>query len=865
MTGDAYRLGGAIESPEQLDALKAALAENQTAMQAAKKAGDFNAAIALASKGQYFREAYEYATGTGSAAHAMRDNPNYKPKFDETGKLREAAKPAEPAQKLSPVAEPVAPIVDQPVKNPKADAAEAKANEAKQQQQLIPAGPGAATRPDLVPGGPDLPVESGNPDVYGIAERVREERAKAGQVAPVQPGVGVSAPDSVQHGRVLLKGGANPEAALANFEKTGRLSADDMALVRAEGERLAKDARAIEEKFGTKSKEYQEAWTKLSAWDNRTKAMQTEWHKTGQAQQGETDLDTGSFTGLQRAYREATGKEFTNTQAIKAREIVKKVKVAANAAVDATKNLYNQLDLVLQGVDVPVPKNLDEARAQFAGFKKGNEFTPQQVKTLWNAARTYYLDRGVVDYNDVRNGLATDFGLHVDDVTRALAQTKGVKRLSDEAFVKQTNARRAVEQARRWLKQTQLPAYQRALSSIPQILFGLKVGFHGTVALGTHAPMVAFQPPFWASYFRDFGKMYKMVGSPAYYERQVQDLLRRPNFITARRAGLVNDPFTYEDYNSPDVAKYIGRMSGMGNRGYFVLKVLRQDMFDQMWNGVPESTKSPEVAKALADGLNHATGVVRGMAPKGANIALFAPRLMASRAAWLVADPVKMVDTFARWKGASEADKTFAINQMKEKAWVLGTMAAMLAINQGILSATDSKQKVNFTDPMKSDFLKFKVGGMNFSYGNAMLTMARLPARLYAIRQSNGGKLKNVVYPDEDVYSALGEYTRSQLSPFASLAADLWFKSDWMRRQLPGSNRPMPARLRRQGVKPYTWPEFWAEQLLPIPAEEALREVWKNGMGMHPDQVKSMRKALATIAIMAATGARLSDDTETKK
>ena len=146
------------------------------------------------------------------------------------------------------------------------------------------------------------------------------------------------------------------------------------------------------------------------------------------------------------------------------------------------------------------------------------------------------------------------------------------------------------------------------------------------------------------------------------------------------------------------------------------------------------------------------------------------------------------------------------------------------------------------------------------AYGNAMLSMARLPVRLYQIRESSGGKLRSLVFPDESSYSVLGEYGRSQLSPFASLASTLWFKSDWQNRPLPSSDRPVPKRLRAQGVQPYTWPEFWSEQVMPIPAEEAVREVWQKGMGMSPEQIKSMRQAMATIAIMAGTGARLTTD-----
>ena len=791
---------------------------------------------------------------------------------------------------------------------------------------------------------------------YGIAERVREERAKAGQVAEVPTGEGISAADSVERGRELLKNGGDAEKALSDFEKTKKLSSDDMALVRAQGERLAKEATQIEREFGTDSDEYRAAWDRLSEWDARSKAMQTEWHKTGQAQQGETDIDTGTFTGLQRAHKEATGKDFSEKQAAEAKATAAKVKSAEDAAAEAQRKLieamkpkpmdpvlkrivdrigttlHTQRDAALARIKArsgtitfgsgplhEIPNigdyaivgasHLFDGALDFAKwsekmlgdfgdsikphlgkiFKASNDHfdktidavggkqtaakvrqaakapTPKTPReAVWNKVKEY-VQAGHDDFDEIRSKVATDLGMSVDEVTKLITESKPTKRLADDAWKKQQTARRVKEQAKRWLRNLNTPLYQRAITAVPRLLFSLKVGFHGTVALGTHAPMVAFQPQYWKTYVRDFGKMYKMVGSTAYYERQVQDLQRRPNFITARRAGLVNDPFQFEDYNSPQTTAYFGNLTGMGNRGYSVLKILRQDMFDHQWNQLPKTAQIPEVAQAIADGVNHATGVVKGKAPKGTHVLLFAPRLEASRVAWLAVDPIKAADTFARWKTASEGEKRFAINQVKEKATVLATMAGLLALNQGFLSATGSDQKINFDDPMKGDFLKFKAAGMNFSYGNPMLTMARLPVRMYAIRKSSGGKTRNLIYPDEDVYTVLGEYGRSQLSPFASLSTDLWFRSDWMRRQLPGSNRPMPARLRRQGVKPYTWPEFWSEEVLPIPAEEAAREVWKKGFGMSEEQIVDMRKAMATIAIMSATGARLSDDYEVRK
>jgi len=328
---------------------------------------------------------------------------------------------------------------------------------------------------------------------------------------------------------------------------------------------------------------------------------------------------------------------------------------------------------------------------------------------------------------------------------------------------------------------------------------------------------------------------------------------------------LVNDPVSLEDFNNPNMNQYIAHLTGMGNRGYSVLKILRQDMFDQQWNNLPESAQIPEVAAAIADGVNHSTGVVKGKAPKGSNVALFAPRLEASRVAWLAVDPAKAGKTFANWKNATEGEKHFAIQQVKEKAWVLGTAASLLAMNQGFLSATGSDQKINFSDPMKGDWLKFKGMGMQMSYGNPMITMVRLPVRLNSIRTSNGGKLKNVIYPDESMGNEVLKYIRSQLSPVASFAADIAFKGDYQNRPLPqmpfsGQPIPLPKRLKAQGVKPYTWPEFFTEVALPIPAEEAAREVWKDGLGMSQEQQNKALKALVIISFMSATGGRLNDD-----
>lgn len=517
--------------------------------------------------------------------------------------------------------------------------------------------------------------------------------------------------------------------------------------------------------------------------------------------------------------------------------------------------------------------------------KRAREMQANPDVRVWQRAKVY-LDRGLDNFDEIRSKVATDLGMPIDQVTHWLAYDKRTKFLADDVWRKQQRERLLKNQAKRFLTELQVPGWQKALGKVPRTMFSLKVGFHGTVALGTHAPMVAFQPKWWGTYFHNFGKMYRMVGTPdpigqaagkAYYERQVQDLMQRKNYTTAQRAGLVNDPFHYEDFNSPETSSYWKSFTEMGNRGYTVLKLLRQDMFDQMWDQLPKTSQIPEVAEALADGINHSTGVVKSL-PGSRHLAkvFFAPKLEASRAAWLVGDTARAGGAMLNWKNADLGEKTFAMNYLKERLWIAGTFATMLAANQGFLMATGSNQQVNLTDPFKSDWLKFKVAGMNVTYGNPMITLMRLPVRVGMAIANNRGKFSKIIYPDESVYKIMGDYVRSQMSPFAGVSSDLLFGSDYQQRPLPRAlfgtipgPENMPKRLRAQGVQPYGWGEYFLETGSMIPVEEVVRDVFGRGMGMPPDQQKSVFNTvvLSTLkaAAMAGTGTRITEDFEAKQ
>ena len=79
--------------------------------------------------------------------------------------------------------------------------------------------------------------------------------------------------------------------------------------------------------------------------------MQTAWARSGHVQQGEVDIDTGTFSGLRRAFKESTDKDFTPAQAETAKRKAKKVKDAKAEDASAKQELFDKLDSEFGGTD----------------------------------------------------------------------------------------------------------------------------------------------------------------------------------------------------------------------------------------------------------------------------------------------------------------------------------------------------------------------------------------------------------------------------------------------------------------------------------------------------------------------------------
>lgn len=765
--------------------------------------------------------------------------------------------------------------------------------------------------------------ETPEPTDYGIAARVTADRAEAGAVEPVEPGTGISAEKAVEQGREDLKAGADPQAALDRFTETGAINGRDIGLVRAHGEKLAQAARDATRTHGVESPEYDAAAKADSDWTAAIKPMQTEWHRAGQVMQGSTDIDTGDFHSLRTKYQKATGKDFTPAQAGRAKKVAAVVQDATEGAEAAKAKVIKAISEEVPEPAKPKGKRVvqafkDRADAAMARLRekagqartgldptdlrdyaevaayhivRGVDAAAEMVKTfgehirdhlpeilekaksvlaesdrsvagVWKKAKDY-IAAGETDFDTIRHKIATDLGMSVREVTERLTEPKSTRVITNEMYKKMADQRAVIEQAKTWLKNEQTPRWLRITRALPSAFFKLYTFGHGTVGMITHNAVSMFNPTAWRSYWPNFFRQFKLIGfhdRGAFHEMMMQELSRDPNFITAKRAGLANDPFHYtDDYQKGWLGSHLQRIGLTGNRGFDALKLFRQDMFNRTWNQLPDSMKTSRYAQLLADGINHASGAIKTRFPEWTNWTFFAPKLEGSRWAWMIGDPAKAARIITEWKTATPEEHAFAIREVKQKALIAGTYLSLLAMNQGLLKATGSKQQVNFTDPERSDFLAFKGGGMKFGVVGPMLGIVRLFANLMSAAVDKRTGFRARESRADEMAGVVKDYARGKLSPFAGVATDVATQSDFQGRPLPFSKDKVPSFLAKQGVKRYTYGEYAGERLLPIPVSEAVREVWRK-QGMNETDIEHWMKALGSAALMGGTGARMSDD-----
>lgn len=795
----------------------------------------------------------------------------------------------------------------------------------------------------------EKPEEKNSPKESGIAQRLREART---DIESSEIGLGYSAEEERQIGKDFIKQGVDPNEVISDFKKDKKISADTMAIVNAHADDLAHETNLAEDNYLKKktpeNKEiYETAKKKEKTFLDDVKPMQTMWSNIGKAQQGGVNIDTGTFSGLRRAFEKENGKGFTPEQEKKAIELTDRVKQTESRLEDLNKKFVDMKDRydkmvkdkpeknysasskalaqkirtakihkpgifsaatpgslawdlgvetvaksieiggdVAQAIHEGIKKlketdwykNLDENRKKEAekqfedwhnnvlakkiedfnfGNKKGNNFTPNEAKAVWNHAKENYIDKGNYDFQDMVAGLSKETGLSAEQVRNALASPKQLREITDEIYKVRYARNRMQQTAKAWVRSANTPKALRFIKSVPNFFFGLKVFGHGTVGMITHAGADIFRPSAWKTYFPNFIKQFDYAyGKQANYEKAMTDLQADPDYIFWKRAGLAVDPTRiYDDYQ--EVGKLFGRLGEIGNRGFQILKVHRLETAKNIYEHLSEIEKSdPNTAKEIANIVNHSTGTSNVFTPKMLNVAFFAPRLEASRWARLIVEPTKALKTFANWKDAKPSERVAAKLITRRAGEQLATLAGLLAANQAILSLSGSKQNINFSDPTKSDWLRFKAGNKVIDVSGGMLStmtfIARLGEATFASQKSLRGKSRADVW-----WKTAGDYGRGKLSPFMGNVVDFATHTDYSGNVLPPFN-DKPAK----GREKYGWLDYILKQQTPIPAAEGIKDVYDSmkEKGMSEPDIKQILNGALMFVASGGTGARVREE-----
>lgn len=596
---------------------------------------------------------------------------------------------------------------------------------------------------------------------------------------------------------------------------------------------FARSSKMIIDQFGPKAEKYlKEAWAKADALikgeDGGEKAVKSVRKAKAKAKPVEkmTPADKAAESLRKRIAQAQKKIDDLNSGRVTTPKDVEKV---TNDEIKRLESEYEQKK-----------KDLADARLKakqqdlFKKDKIGENLNPEQVKTLWETAKKFYLDKGESDWDKMVNDLASDLGLTPDQVRKGLASPKGARKASDEMYLKQRSRQIALDEAKRWLTNQKASWIGRVFGAAAEKTFKLAIFGHGTAFIGTHAPSTLYTNPKLAFKAWLKGLSYSFRGKNGRIQNIIdnKDLIYRPNWTVARRAGLENDPReTRREGATPArsdtaLAKALDTISG--GRGFDALFHLRQDMFDQAWNQLSVTMRTPEMAQMFAESINNATGFTKGgERTKGiiqspvTKILFFAPKLIASRFKWLVQDPAKMLGTFTKMANpftkVSPEERMSAIYEAKNKAKFLGMVTGTLLANQALLSVAGSNQSINFTDPKKNDWLAYKGFGYTLATIGAFTRITRLLAQEYnavfgdlnRIQKARGGReaaMKDAIYT----------YLRSGFSPITRDIIVGATGKDYLGNIVPWSNE-QPDRGRRK----LTWKEIVQEQFAPIPLSEA--------------------------------------------
>lgn len=387
--------------------------------------------------------------------------------------------------------------------------------------------------------------------------------------------------------------------------------------------------------------------------------------------------------------------------------------------------------------------------------------------------------------------------------------------IANDAWRKQYNRRVIVQQAKDMARLASMGPVGKVLRGLWTLPRSVAVAGHGFVFPITHGGDLALRPGSWGAFTRGVLNTYRGAFSKAYTGRMLDYMQRRSLFNTALRSGL---DVGEKSHPSGLISRYY---NGPAKRAWDMLTVMRYELWEGQMQKFIEPGMSQEevldVGKHLADWANHATGSAKGPIANLGGV-LFGPKLTQSKISRLTADPASTIKTFANWKNATAGEKAVAWTRLSGATQYLLTGVGFLAVNQGLLQALGVNSNVNLNDPTKSDFLSFKMGGLE-GYVPGLHTEIRTLGKILAAAFMSQKQLHGDTRFGATA-KIVGQYGMAKLTPALQRGQEVVLGQNWMGRPVPWSSD--------QGTEKrpkMSWGEY-AASIGPIPLEGPIGYVY---------------------------------------
>jgi hypothetical protein len=460
------------------------------------------------------------------------------------------------------------------------------------------------------------------------------------------------------------------------------------------------------------------------------------------------------------------------------------------------------------------------------------EIPLEVTKALWKEA-VARLEAGQ-EYGDIINDLAKQTNLSPYMVSRAITQPKAIRNITERMWASHIKKNELLKTARMIINDSDKSSLRklgrRAWDSLRQAaVFG-----HGGVFPFTHMRDSLFlkgeRDIFFDTVKRAYAYASKERGAGR-WKNDMDALQRRSSYADAARYGL---DIKVDAEPTGILTQALKGKSNWGRRSFDSLKTARLDLWDRVTESLGKEA-NPDVLRQIAKDINHATGSITYRDPRlqsAAGNVMFAPSLYFARRFAAISDPIKSLVKGGRMTPAERSATSFAINRWAKLVMI---QTAIVGANAAFNKIVLGKSNVNTTDPMRSDWMRMKIG--SFTVPMSPLFEALKQAIRIPVVMTTSKKNRRSHGLSDNPFAAAGEQVwrdiSSSIHPTASaIVEQVSGREPWSGRSVP-SLHDLAADKEPEREPKVSMLEYGLGKS-PIPISGASREIYQalrdNGM-----------------------------------